>query len=88
MSHNQHLTAISENVLDAMGVFWSRVRSKKSHRSPAIAKVSSHPNRRLLAEPLENRVLLSVGGGFSGAGILGQYYNNTTFSGTPAFMLH
>ena len=29
--------------------------------------------------------MLSVGGGFSGAGILGEYFNNTTFSGTPAF---
>jgi PA14 domain/Dockerin type I domain len=85
MPRNHQLSAFSGNVLDAMGVFWSRVRSKKGHRSPSAAKGSSRPNRRLLAEPLEGRVLLSVGGGFTGAGILGEYFNNTTFSGTPAF---
>ena len=44
-------------------------------------------------EELENRVVLSVGGGWisstqfgqSGQGMLGQYYNNSSLSGTPSF---
>jgi hypothetical protein len=40
---------------------------------------------RLGYEELEPRTLLSAGGGFTGGGLLGQYFNNPTLSGTPAF---
>ncbi|MDR3637130.1 MAG: PA14 domain-containing protein [Isosphaeraceae bacterium] len=39
----------------------------------------------LYGERLERRTLLSVGGGFTNSGLLGQYYPNTSLSGTPAF---
>jgi hypothetical protein len=50
-----------------------------------LANVNARPNQQLLVEPLERRVLLSSGGGFSGPGLLGSYYNNTTLAGSPAF---
>jgi hypothetical protein len=36
-------------------------------------------------EAIEKRVLLSAGGGFSGAGITGSYYANTALTGSAAF---
>jgi hypothetical protein len=36
-------------------------------------------------EDLEGRIAPSVGGGFTNAGLLGQYFANTSLSGTPAF---
>jgi protocatechuate 3,4-dioxygenase beta subunit len=36
-------------------------------------------------EVLESRVVLSVGGGTTAAGLVGEYFNNTTLSGTPTF---
>ncbi len=41
--------------------------------------------RRLNLEELESRETPAVGGGFTGSGMLGEYFNNTTLSGTPAF---
>lgn len=38
-----------------------------------------------LVEPLESRVVLSVGGGSTAAGFVGQYFNNLNLSGTPQF---
>jgi len=38
-----------------------------------------------LAEAMENRLLLSAGGGFTGAGITGSYYSNSSLTGTPSF---
>jgi len=34
---------------------------------------------------LEARTLLSVGGGYAGGGLTGQYFANTSLTGTPAF---
>jgi hypothetical protein len=36
-------------------------------------------------DSLESRLVLSVGGGSTAAGFVGQYFNNTTLSGTPTF---
>jgi hypothetical protein len=41
--------------------------------------------RLIAVERLEPRTLLSVGGGFTNAGLSGQYFPNTTLSGSPAF---
>src|SRR5262249_6230952 len=39
----------------------------------------------LTLEHLEPRETPSAGGGFTNGGLVGQYYNNTTLSGTPSF---
>jgi hypothetical protein len=36
-------------------------------------------------EKLEDRTVLTVGGGFTAAGILGEYFANTTLAGAPSF---
>jgi hypothetical protein len=51
---------------------------RSTRRTPKILMVS-------VVEQMEPRHLFSVGGGFVGAGLLGQYYANTSLSGTPAF---
>ena len=64
-------------------------RARKSGEfRPAVSRHS-----RPYVEQLENRIVLSIGGGWisstqsgqSGEGLLGQYYNNSTLSGTPSF---
>ena len=56
-------------------------------RSGRSNRMASHARPGALAEPLECRWLLSVavGGGWTEAGLSGAYYNNSSFSGTPAF---
>ncbi len=49
-------------------------------------RIRGQRRRRLLFEALEPRVLLSASGGFTNAGLEGQYFNNTTLSGTPSFV--
>src|SRR5262249_47322853 len=51
----------------------------KSSRGTGAGKV------RPEFEALEDRTLLSVGGGFTGGGLLGNYFNNTTLAGSPTF---
>ena len=66
---------------------WERLRSKHGRRPPVRRRT------RPALEALENRLTFSVGGGWissiqsgqSGDGLLGQYYNNSTLSGTPSF---
>ena len=66
---------------------WGRIRGKRGCRPPVRRRA------RPSLEQLENRLVLSVGGGWisstqsgqSGDGLLGQYYNNSTLSGTPSF---
>ena len=41
--------------------------------------------RRPQLEELESRELMSTGGGFANAGIMGEYFNNTNLTGTAAF---
>lgn len=48
--------------------------SRGSHRSIAAA-----------IEPLEPRCLLSGGGGWTSAGLVGEYFNNNSLSGSPTF---
>lgn len=59
-----------------------RVRERENRRT------SSRGRRyrfRCRVEALEPRVVLSVGGGSTAAGLLGEYYNNTDLAGTPEF---
>ena len=66
---------------------FGRVRDKRGCPRPAARRA------RPFLEGLENRIALSVGGGWinstefgqSGDGLLGQFYNNSTLSGTPSF---
>ena len=54
----------------------------------APAPFRRNTSQQILAsiiERLEPRHLFSVGGGFVGAGLTGQYFNNLTLSGSPAF---
>ncbi len=57
-----------------------KARKRKAKKSPA-------PNlrRRLYVEVLEARECPSVGGGFTNAGIIGDYFNNTTLAGAASF---
>jgi hypothetical protein len=48
-------------------------------------KCRTAARRRLTLEVLEGREAPSVGGGFTGGGIVGEYFDNTTLSGAPAF---
>ena len=41
--------------------------------------------RPMAPSPMEARTLLSVGGGYTAGGLVGQYYSNASLSGTPAF---
>src|SRR5512138_156963 len=49
------------------------------------SRVGSNEFSSPVVEPLECRTLLSDGGGFSNAGLRGDYFPNATLSGTPAF---
>jgi hypothetical protein len=57
-----------------------RAKKRKKHKKPLPALC-----RLKTFEELESRDAPSVGGGFTGGGIVGQYFDNTTLSGTPAF---
>ena len=67
--------------------FRERIRRKRERR-PLVWR-----RTRPALEKLEDRLTPSVGGGWistiqsaqSGDGLLGQYYNNSTLSGTPSF---
>ena len=59
------------------------VHVPKNPRGSSRARAG--PSFRLGCEELEPRTLLSVGGGFTNGGLLGQYFNNPTLAGTPAF---
>ena len=69
------------------GRLWGWIRGKRGRRPLAWRRA------RPALEALENRLTPSVGGGWisstqsgqSGDGLLGQYYNNSTLSGTPSF---
>jgi hypothetical protein len=52
---------------------WKRNRAKRAR------------HLRPLIEAIESRLLLSVGGGFTSAGLQGAYYNNMTLTGAPSF---
>jgi hypothetical protein len=57
-------------------------------RARAARAATRRAPRQILSvvlEQMEPRQLFSVGGGFVGAGLLGQYYTNTSLSGVPAF---
>ena len=54
-------------------------------RTGASRRMLSMGWRRAVFEQLESRTLLSVGGGFTGGGIQGDYFANATLSGTPSF---
>ena len=66
---------------------WGRIRGKRGCRT--LVRRRARP----ALEQLEFRLTPSVGGGWisstqsgqSGDGLLGQYYNNSTLSGTPSF---
>ena len=53
---------------------WNEDRAHS--RGPAIGRP---------IESLENRLLFNAGGGWEAGGIVGNYYNNGTFSGSPTF---
>ena len=71
----------------AIARLFGRVRDKQGCPRPAARRA------RPFLERLENLIALSVGGGWinstefgqSGDGLLGQYFNNSTLSGTPSF---
>ncbi|QJX00553.1 PA14 domain-containing protein [Frigoriglobus tundricola] len=54
-------------------------------RAEPRAQKSVRPLFRPEIDHLEDRTVPGAGGGFTGAGLTGQYFNNTTLSGTPAF---
>src|SRR3954452_5687670 len=60
-------------------------RSHRLSRRPDHRPRASH--RRPLAglESLEDRTLLSLGGGSAAAGFLGEYFDNPGLRGTPSF---
>jgi hypothetical protein len=64
-----------------------QVRSVGSRRGKIGGSKANRSVRRSSprVEALEGRVVLSFGGGFTNAGLLGQYFANTSLSGTPAF---
>jgi len=51
-----------------------------------ISKHRARKRARHLIDFLESRLMLNAGGGYTGSGIPGNYYNNTTFSGSPSFL--
>ena len=55
-------------------------------QSPALraSKLARSPFRPAV-EQLEDRTVPGAGGGFTGSGLTGQYFDNTTLTGTPAF---
>ncbi|MHB1156682.1 MAG: PA14 domain-containing protein [Phycisphaerales bacterium] len=65
-------------------------RNHKQHSQPNGNRKANRTRRATswhaqAMEPLESRILLSAGGGFTDAGIVGEYFANTTLSGSPAF---
>jgi PA14 domain len=66
-------------------------RKPEAHRSSTIeetrklAKEKVRAAARFQCEALEQRLLFNAGGGWSGGGIPGSYYTNSTESGTPSF---
>src|SRR5581483_1770942 len=67
---------------------WPLFQAAGGVQAPTRCKHHSHrrPRRCLLTvEPLEERSLLAVGGGFTAAGILGEYFPNTSLLGNASF---
>jgi hypothetical protein len=61
-------------------------RSRRTLRTPPLQGVSPAVTRAVAkVEQLEARRLMSVGGGFTAGGIVGQYFNNTSLNGSPSF---
>ena len=60
-------------------------RQTRRGAAPRSRSGVSPASRRVVFEQLESRTLLSVGGGYTNAGILGEYFANATLSGSPAF---
>src|SRR5687768_10096411 len=52
-----------------------------------LARSTPAPRRPVpcSVEPLEGRTMLNVGGGLTNAGLKGEYFDNATLSGSPAF---
>lgn len=62
--------------------YWTTRASTRGGHSSRKRRRAASP---CFVEHLESRTLLSVGGGFTRGGLLGQYYPNLTLSGAPAF---
>jgi hypothetical protein len=64
-------------------------RKRNFANSPTIqARVARDELRNaalVVCERLEERTLFNAGGGWTGGGIVGDYYNNGSFSGSPTF---
>jgi hypothetical protein len=61
------------------GGAWTEGKRQHKRGGPATRA------RRLELELLEERTLLATGGGFTNAGLHGDYFRNATLAGTPSF---
>jgi hypothetical protein len=61
------------------------MRFRRSKGSRCGPKDVPARRARAFAEALESRTLLNAGGGFTGSGITGSYFNNSALTGTPSF---